>query len=195
MGLALFGGAILQQIGLLTTTVTNSSFLTALYVMIVPLISVVVLRSGSHWVIWPATLIAILGTFLLSGGQIQNLKLGDLLTVFCALFWAVQIVLSGVFVASTMRPFALVATQFAVCSCFSLGLGVITEPIDLSSVAASAGEILYVGIVASALAFMLQTIGQRHTSAPQAAIMLSSEAVFGALMSALFLREKLPFVA
>ncbi len=58
VGLALFGGAVTQQYGLLTTTVTNSGFLTGLYVVFVPVLTVVFLRRRPHWVIWPAALLA-----------------------------------------------------------------------------------------------------------------------------------------
>ena len=192
VGLVLFAGASTQQIGLLTTTVTNSSFLTGLYVVFVPVISVLAFRRYPHWIIWPAALIALAGIFLLSGGRLDRLTSGDLLSIVCAFFWAIQILLAGLFVSESGRPLALSATQFAVCGICCLIIAAVSEPISLAAIYGSLAEILYVGIVSSGLAFVLQVIGQRYTTAPQAAIMLSSEALFGALLAALVLGETLP---
>lgn len=189
IGLALFGGAATQQIGLLTTTVTNSSFITGLYVVFVPLIAVVFFRRQPHWVIWPAALMALSGIYLLSGGSLARLTVGDVLTVVCALFWAAQITLAGASVNETGRPLGISAVQFAVTAVLALAVAVISEPISIADIRAALGEILYVGIFSSGLAFALQVIGQRYTTAPQAAIFLSSEALFGASLGALLLGE------
>ncbi|WP_377296334.1 DMT family transporter [Rhizobium sp. SGZ-381] len=192
VGLALFGGAITQQIGLQTTTVTNSSFLTGLYVVFVPVISIVIFQRFPHWIVWPVALLALIGIFLLSGGNIQAVSTGDLWSIACAAFWGLQIVLAGHFVSRSERPLALSATQFAVCAIVSLMIGIAVEPVSLDAVGGALAEILYVGLISSGLAFVLQVIGQRHTTAPQAAIFLSSEALFGAFFGALLLDETLP---
>jgi drug/metabolite transporter (DMT)-like permease len=189
VGLALFGGAATQQIGLQTTTVTNSSFITGLYVVFVPVIAVVFLRKPPHWIVWPAALMALCGIFLLSGGELSRLTIGDLLTVVCAVFWAVQITLAGISVNETGRPLALSATQFAVTAAMGLAFAALREPISFDAIRAAFGEILYVGIFSSGLAFALQVIGQRYTTSSQAAIFLSSEALFGASLAALLLGE------
>jgi drug/metabolite transporter (DMT)-like permease len=113
IGLALFGGASTQQLGLQTTTVTNSSFITGLYVIFVPLIAVFFLRRSPHWIIWPGAIMAVSGIYMLSGGQLSALTIGDLLTVVCAVFWSVQITLAGTTVGETGRPLALSTAQSA----------------------------------------------------------------------------------
>ncbi len=192
VGLALFGGAITQQIGLQTTTVTNSSFLTGLYVVFVPVISILIFRRYPHWIIWPVALMALFGIFLLGGGDVASVSTGDLWSITCAGFWGLQIVLAGHFVSRSQRPLALSATQFAVCAVAALAIGIFVEPVSLEAISGSLAEILYVGLISSGLAFVLQVIGQRHTTAPQAAIVLSSEALFGAFFGALLLGEALP---
>ncbi|MBU1315103.1 MAG: DMT family transporter [Alphaproteobacteria bacterium] len=192
VGMALFGGAITQQVGLLTTTVTNSSFLTGLYVVFVPVISVIALRRYPHWIIWPGAGLSLTGIFLLSGGQLGNLTQGDLLSIVCAFFWGIQIILAGLFVTTTGRPLALSLTQFAICSLCCLVIAPFVEPISIEAILSAGREILYVGVISSGLAFVLQVIGQRYTTAPQAAIFLSSEALFGGLLGALLLGEILP---
>ncbi len=191
IGLALFLGAATQQVGLQFTTVTNSSFLTGLYVVFVPAISVIFLRKPPHWIIWPAALLSLTGIFLLSGGALDRLTVGDGLTILCALFWAVQLTLVGLFVGESGRPLLLSTVQFAVCSVGGMAIALFTEPLSLEAVRGAMTEILYVGIFSSGFAFVLQVIGQRYTSASQAAIMLSAEALFGGLFGALLLNETL----
>lgn len=192
IGLALFGGAVTQQIGLQTTTVTNSSFITGLYVVVVPIIAVVFLRKSPHWIVWPGAIMAVAGIYLLSGGQLSALSQGDLLTVVCAIFWAGQITLAGITVSETGRPLALSTAQFTVTAVCALAIAIVIEPISWDVVRAAAPEILYVGIFSSGVAFSLQIIGQRYTTPSQAAIFLSSEALFGASLGALLLGETMP---
>ncbi|KQV28468.1 MFS transporter [Rhizobium sp. Root1203] len=191
-GLALFGGAATQQLGLQTTTVTNSSFITGLYVVFVPLIAVVFLRRSPHWIVWPGALMAVTGIFLLSGGQLSALSQGDLLTVVCAIFWAGQITLAGIAVSENGRALSLANAQFAITAVCALLVAIVTEPITWTAVRSAAPEILYVGLFSSGVAFSLQIIGQRYTTSSQAAIFLSSEALFGASLGALLLNETIP---
>ncbi|WP_099864550.1 DMT family transporter [Pararhizobium haloflavum] len=191
IGLALFAGIILQQIGLLTTTVTNSGFLTGLYVVFVPFLMVLALRIAPHPVIWPASAFAFAGLYLLSGGAIVSLRAGDLLTILAAGFWAVQVILIAKFGTQTGRPITLSACQFAICAALGLAGAALLEPISLTAVAAVLPEILYAGAIASGLAFTLQAIGQRHTSPALAAILLSTEALFAAFFGAWFLGDRI----
>ncbi|MDK1374981.1 MULTISPECIES: DMT family transporter [unclassified Sinorhizobium] len=189
IGLALFGGAVTQQFGLLTTSVTNSGFLTGLYVVFVPILTVVFLRRKPHWVIWPGALLASFGIFLLSGGALSSLNGGDLLTIVCALFWASQMLLVGIFASDTGRPMLLSMVQFAVCAVLGCLLAAFSEPLSLGVIEDALPQILYAGIFSSGVAFICQVVGQRYTTAPQAAIFLSSEALFAALFGVLLLGE------
>ncbi len=189
IGLALFAGASTQQVGLLTTSVTNSGFLTGLYVVFVPVLTVLFLRKKPHWVIWPGALMAFIGIFLLSGGAIAGLSIGDLLTIVCAMFWAIQMILVGIFASSTGRPMTLSMIQFAVCAVLGCAAGAVFEPLNLAAVQNALPEILYAGLFSSGVGFICQVVAQRYTTAPQAAIFLSSEALFAALFGVLLLGE------
>lgn len=114
-----------------------------------------------------------------------------MLTVVCAVFWSIQITLAGTTVSETARPLALSATQFAVTAVCALIIAAAVEPISLPAIWAAAPQILYVGIFSSGLAFVLQVIGQRYTTPSQAAIFLSSEALFCASLAALLLGESM----
>ncbi len=192
IGVALFLGMGLQQVGLTITTVTNSGFLTGLYVVFVPFITLVVLRQPPHPVIWPAVLLTFAGIWMLAGGSLTDLNAGDVLTIGCAVLWAVQVILVGRFAGPSGRPLTLSFVQFSLAGVLGLAIGLTTETFDLDSVIATLPEILFAGVIATGLAFTLQVIGQRYTTAPQAAIFLSTESLFAALFGALILGEKIP---
>ncbi|QRI65674.1 DMT family transporter [Shinella sp. PSBB067] len=188
-GIALFAAAAFQQVGLLTTTVTNSGFLTGLYVVFTPILTVLVLRRRPHWIVWPAAFTASFGIFLLSGGTLAALTLGDMLTIFCAVLWSVQMICVGVFSGRSGRPLALSLVQFFVCAVVGCGAGLLFEPVSLAAISGALPEILYAGLFSSGVAFIFQNVAQRYTTAPQAAIFLSSEALFAALFGVLLLGE------
>ncbi|MBD9373259.1 DMT family transporter [Rhizobium sp. ARZ01] len=190
-GLALFLAAASQQVGLLTTSVTNSGFLTGLYVVFTPILTVFILRKRPHWVIWPAAAMSTAGIFLLSGGTFSTLTVGDLLTILCALLWSIQMISVGTFAGRSGRPLALSMVQFAVCAVLGCAVAALVEPISLSAVKGALPEILFAGFFASGLAFICQNVAQRYTTAPQAAIFLSSEALFAALFGVLLLGESI----
>jgi Permeases of the drug/metabolite transporter (DMT) superfamily len=193
IGAVLFVAQTLQQIGIKTTTVTNASFLTGLYVVLVPAIAVLILRRRPHWIVWPAAVLTLLGILLLSGGSLSGLTDGDLLVMVCAVLFAVQITLTRSR-REKRQPLALAALQFGVCALGGTLSGVALEPITTGAISGSLTEILYAGLLSSGLAFVLQIVGQRYTTAPQAAIFLSSEALFGALFGALLMGDSLPAI-
>ncbi|MCP3892914.1 MAG: DMT family transporter, partial [Desulfobulbaceae bacterium] len=90
-GVVLFTAAALQQHGILRTTVTNSGFLTALYVPLVPVIGLIFLQRKVHFSIWPASICCFLGTYILSGAQEVELATGDLWVISSTVFWATHV--------------------------------------------------------------------------------------------------------
>ncbi|WP_223475761.1 DMT family transporter [Oricola indica] len=190
LGMLLFSSLAAQQVGLLTTSVTNSGFLTGLYVVLTPILGVVLWRFWPHPVIWPAALLALGGIWLLSGGKPTGLTAGDWWTILCAGLWACHVQFLGRFVSGA-RPLQLACTQFFVCGVAGTALAFAIEPVGLSMIRESAGEILFAGVLSGGLAFTLQAIAQRHTTAPQAAIFMSSEALFAAFFGALLLGERI----
>lgn len=193
-GIALLAGAITQQIGMLTTTVTNASFLTGLYVIIVPVLSVVLLRRLPHWIVWPAAALALTGIFYLAGGHLSALVIGDFWIILCALCFGTQVLLVGMFMSGSDRPLALSAVQFLITGAAALAVAAAIEPITWDGIVQAAPHLLYSGIVSSGIAYTLQVVGQRWTTAPQAAIFLSSESLFGAFFGALILGERIPLL-
>lgn len=186
IGFTLFLGMASQQAGLLTTSVTNSGFLTGLYLIFVPILGVVLYREWPHWVVWPAAMAALFGIFLLSGGRLDALKEGDWYTILCAVFWALQILFITRYANQSGRPVTLAVVQFSVTAFIGLAIALMFETLDWSAVQLAAEEILFAGVFAGGIAFTLQSIGQRWTTAAQAAIFLSSEALFAAFFDTLW---------
>lgn len=183
-------GQLTQQFGMLATTVTNAGFLTALYVILVPIFGIVLFRQWPHAVVWPAALVALGGTWLLGGG-FDGLRSGDFLVMASAVFWALQVVLIGRVIDLTGRPLFAVFAQSAIGGAAALLLAVTLEPISLSAATAAIPELFVTGVLSGGLAFSLQAIGQRYTSAADAAVVFSAEAVFAALAAAVMLGERL----
>ncbi|MAA99073.1 MAG: EamA family transporter [Stappia sp.] len=191
LGIVFFFGITVQQYGLLSTSVTNAGFLTAIYVVMTPIIAYLVFAERPHPIVWPASLTTLGGIWLLGGGSIASLGAGDLLMVVCAVFWAMHVCLIGRFAAASGRPFALSSCQFAVVGVIGLLPGLYLEPVSLATLAGAAPELLYTGIISGGIGFTLQAVGQRWTRSADAAILLSSEALFAAIFAALLLGERL----
>lgn len=194
IGAMLFAGSILQQIGITGTSVTNSGFLTGLYVVFTPILGLLILGQRPHWIVWPCALAAFVGIVLVGGGSIGALNAGDTLVILCAAFFALQILFVGRFALSSGRPMTLSFIQFAVTAGLS-GVGVLTlETPSLQGLGGAWMEIVYGGVFSTGLAFTLQVIAQRYTTPPQAAIFLSSEALFAALFAAFLLGERIALI-
>ena len=195
IGLFLFAGSILQQTGIVHTSVTNAGFLTGLYVVLTPLLALALFRSRPHPVILMAAPMAFLGIVLTGGAHLGPLSGGDMLVLAGAVFWALQILFIGRFAPGAGRPYALSATQFLVAAGLSFAGALVLEDTGLAEIAAAAPEILYAGLVSVALGFTLQVVAQQHTTGPQAAVMLSSETLFAGLFGAIILGERLGLAA
>lgn len=191
LGSLLCVGVVMQQIGLLTTSVTNAGFLTALYVPLVPLLAWVVQRQRPHWSVWPAAAGCLAGTWLLTGASLESLAVGDWWVLASALPWAVHVLLVGQVANKIRGAYLLACGQFAICALASGGLGLATETVDIDGLRTAAGAIAYTGILSVGVGFTLQVIGQRHAHPADAAIILSSETVFAALFGAALMGDRL----
>jgi drug/metabolite transporter (DMT)-like permease len=180
---------VLQQFGLLSTSVTNGGFLTSLYVLTTPVLGFALFGERPHRIIWPGAALALTGTWLLGGGMGQ-LNWGDALVTLGALAWGMQILLLGRGSRATGRPLLLSVQQFAVTALLALLVAVPFEPISFAAVRGAAVELLYAGILSGGLAFALQAIGQRHTPNADAAIILSAEAPLASLFGIVLLGER-----
>ena len=190
VGVIFFAGMAFQQFGFATTSVTNAGFLTALYVPLTPVIGVLIFRSWPSPIIWPIVAISVIGAYLLAG-SLESMKQGDILMLFSALSWALQIIFVGRMVSKYGNPLAFAFLQFATASILGFLGGLPFESLDLSGLQGAWFQIIYTGIFSGALAFGLQAIGQRYTPPADAAIILSGESLFAAIFGAILLGERL----
>lgn len=191
LGVVLFLGVVLQQIGLAYTSVSNAGFLTALYVPLVPLLGWLLTRQAPHSSVWPAAVASFVGTFLLSGGNFSAMNYGDGLVIISALFWAGHVLLVGRLAASSGKPILVAFTQFIVCGVLSGLVAAWQENITWAGLQQAQWAILYGGLLSVGVAFTLQVVAQRHSPPADAAVLLSSETLFAALAGALYLGERL----
>jgi drug/metabolite transporter (DMT)-like permease len=188
-GTVLFGGAILQQAGLVWTTAGKAGFVTGLYVVLVPLVGLL-WGQRPGWQRWLGAALAAAGLFLLSVTPSFTLERGDLFVLVGALFWTAHVHLLG-WLSPRTRVVALSCVQFAVCSALSAVAMLLAERVDAASLLRAAVPILYGGIVSVGVAYTLQVVAQRRAPPSHAAILLSLEAVFAALGGWLVLGERL----
>ncbi len=193
-GVLFFLGATLQQAGLVTATVSNTGFLTALYVVFVPLIAWAWYKVAPSPIVWPAAAASFVGTWLLGGGSVGALTAGDIMVAVSALFWAGHVVSTGI-AAHYGRPILFTCLQFAIVTLIALVGALIFETISLAAIWRAAPEIAYVGLLSSALTFTILTLAMRHTPPSEAALIVSTESLFGALAGALLLGERLTLIA
>ncbi len=189
-GGVLFIAATLQQVGLIYTTAGKAGFITSLYIVLVPILGVVIKQKSSPN-IWTGALIAAIGLYFLSINEDLRIEFGDFLQLAGAFFWAVHILVIGVFV-SRVDALRLSSIQFAVCSLLSFLVAILFEEIQMSGIISALVPILYGGLMSVGVAYTLQVVAQRHAKASHAAIALSMEAVFAALGGMLLLSETLP---
>jgi drug/metabolite transporter (DMT)-like permease len=187
-GLALFGGASMQQIGLLDTTAGKASFITSLYVVLVP-VAGLFLGQRCGWSVWAGAVLAVAGLYLLTITESLTIGRGDLLIFIGAFFWTIHVYLIGYF-AKRANPLYIACLQFLACSVLSLLAAVLFEPIALSAIRAATIPILYGGILSAGVAFTLQVVCQRTSPPSHAAIVMSLETVFAALAGYVMLHER-----
>ncbi len=189
-GLCLFSATNLQQFGIsLGTTAGKSGFITALYIVLVPVFGVL-LRRRSGPLVWIGVALAVAGLFFLCVDESFSLARGDLVTLLCAVCFAVHILLVDR-ISPGVDPIRLSCIQFLVCGLLSCAASCLTGLPTAAQIAASWFPIVYAGVFSSALAYTFQIIAQRDTDPTVASILMSTESVFAVLSGWLLLGERL----
>jgi len=189
LGFVLFLAATFQQVGMVYTSAGKAGFITGLYVILVPVISIFMKKKTSVN-IWVGAIIAVFGLYFLSVKENFGIENGDLLVLVSALFFAIHILLISNF-SPRMSAIRLSVVQFAVCSMLSLSTAFFTETIILENILKAAIPIIYGGVFSVGVAYTLQIVGQKHAHASAASIILSLESVFAVLGGWLILSEQL----
>ena len=189
LGVILFTAGSLQQVGIVYSNASNAGFITGLYMVIVPIIGLALKhRTGLNT--WLGCVLAVVGLFLLSVKADFTMGYGDTLLLVGAVGWALHILAIDHY-ASRAAPLLLSLGQFIVCGCLAMIVSVFIETTSWQQVRAATNVLIYAGVITVGVAYTLQVIAQERADPTHAAIILSLEAVFGALGGYLFLQEQL----
>lgn len=189
-GVILFGGSTLQQFGLVFTTAGKAGFITALYIVLIPIFSLV-LRRKPELKAWLGVAFGAVGLYLLCITESFTIALGDLIVLIGACFWATHLLVVDHFLPKIFDAVKLSFVQFTVCAILSSIGALLFETVSMEGLILCAIPILYAGVLSGGVGFTLQIVGQRHTSPTVASLILSLEAVFGAVFGFLLLNELL----
>lgn len=192
LGIVLYSAFVFQTVGLQYTTPSKNAFLTAINVIIVPLIGFLIYRKKLDKFEVLGAFIALIGVGFIALHFPFSVNIGDLLTIGCAVLFAVQIYYTTVFVKHEDAIALTVIQMGAAGICGVIGVVVMGETtINYSS--ETILPLLYLGVFATAIAYILQTIAQKSISETKTAIILSTESLWGMIFSVIILSEIISF--
>ena len=187
-GVVLFVSSSLQQIGILYTTAGKAGFITALYIVLVPLLGLFIGRRVRP-ILWVCVALAAAGLYLLCVKEGFSIGRGDLLVILCAFGYAIHILVIDYF-SPKADGVKLSCLQFFVAGVISIPFMAIFESIDWTNVFACWLPILYSGVMSCGIAYTLQIIAQKYTEPTVASLILSLESVFAVIAGIILLSEQ-----
>jgi len=185
-GIALFFSIIFQQIGLVYTTAGKAAFITAIYVIIVPVLGLFMKKMISR-IMWLCVILAVAGVYLLCMESDFFISKWDLLVLLSAFGYAAHIITVDHF-APKCDPVILSCMQFFVCGAICLPTMIIEAPL-LSDLLDAWLPIVYVGVISCGVAYTFQIVAQRDTTPTITAVILSFESVFAVITGFFILNE------
>ena len=188
-GLALFAAQSLQQMGLQYTEPGKAGFITAMYIVLVPVFGLFLGRRCG-WQIWFSVALAVAGLYLLSCVGVARINLGDVMILVSAGAFAVQILLID-YLAQELDGLRLNGIQFLVVMVLSSLVAALTETATWQAIIDCAVPLLFAGILSSGVAFSLQILGQQHLPPEPASLIMSLESVFAVLAGWVILGQTL----
>jgi len=188
-GVVLFFASNFQQYGILYTTVGKSGFITAFYIVLVPIFGLFLKRKTGA-LVWVSAFIALIGLYLLCMNEAFSVNLGDMLTLVCAVLFAVHILVIDHFAPKT-DGVTLSMIQFFVNGVLAMAAAFIFEKPTLESLLSAWAPVLYAGVMSCGVAYTLQIIGQKGMNPAVASLILSLESCIAVLAGWLFLNQNL----
>ena len=188
-GIPLFLACNLQQLGIVDTDAGKSGFLTAMYIVIVPVMGLFLKRKPTKW-IPVSVLIGAVGLYCLSCVGVTQISKGDLLLIGCAFMFALQIIFVDLF-AGSLDSLRLNWIQSLVCAVLSAVVMIITETPTWKALLDCWLPLCYAGFLSMGAAYSLQIVGQKFLPPTPASLIMSLESVIAVLCGCLILRETL----
>ncbi len=188
-GICLCAASCFQQFGIMHTTVGKAGFITALYIIIVPILGIFMKKRVAP-IVWLSSALAIIGFYLLSiSGQVSINK-GDILVLICAVLFSVHILVIDYF-SPKGDGVTISCIQFITCGIVCGILMFIFENPRIGDILAAYIPILYAGVMSCGVAYTLQIVGQKNMDPTVASLILSLESVFSALAGWMLLGQGL----
>ena len=188
-GICLCVASTLQTIGMVYTSPGKSGFLTAMYIVIVPVMGIFLKRKPT--ILVPISVVlAVAGLYFLSCMGVTQISVGDLLTIACAFMFAVQIIMVDL-IGTDVDALRLNTIQALVCTVLSTGVMLFTETPTWQSIAGCALPLAHAGFLSMGAAYSLQIMGQRDVEPTTASLLMSLESVFAVIFGALILKESM----
>ncbi len=188
-GLALSIGSIVQQIAMLTVPVAKAGFLTTLYVLFVPMITLL-FGKKIPLKVWIGIAMALFGLYLLSMAGNLAIGIGEILLILAAFLFAIHIIIIGYF-STRVDPVRLSCGQLLIGGFATVIPMIVIEKPTIGSILAAYIPLLYTGIFSSCVAYTLQIFAQKEANPTIAGMLLSLESVFAALAGYLILHQVL----
>ncbi len=185
----------LQTVGLVYTTSSKNAFITGAYVVMVPFISWFLTKEKPKIIIYIASFICLLGIGLLSLEGDLSMNYGDFLTLICAIFFALQMSIIGATIKKK-NPIVVNTFQMLSAGILTFILNVLFENFSLTSTRLNLIQVSAIGFLVicnTMIAYLVQTAAQRHVPASTTSLILSTEILFGALASVIFMGDDLTF--
>lgn len=189
-GLVMAVASSLQQIGITMTTAGKAGFITALYIILVPLMGVFIGKKIPR-IIWFCVVLAMAGFYLLCVKEGFSISKGDILVLFCSVGFSVHIMTIDHFTSKGVDGVKMACIQFAVAAIVMTPVMFLLENPSVSGLLSAWMAIAYAGILSSGVGFTLQIVAQKDTDPTTATLIMSLESVFAAVSGCLFLNEVL----
>lgn len=189
-GLVMAVASSLQQIGITMTTAGKAGFITALYIILVPLMGVFIGKKIPR-IIWFCVVLAMAGFYLLCVKEGFSISKGDILVLFCSVGFSVHIMTIDHFTSKGVDGVKMACIQFAVAAIVMTPVMFVLENPSVSGLLSAWMTIAYAGILSSGVGFTLQIVAQKDTDPTTATLIMSLESVFAAVSGCLFLNEVL----
>lgn len=188
-GILLFAASSLQQIGLVYTAAGKAGFITAFYIVLVPVFGIF-LHKKIGWKVWTAVAIALAGLYFLCITEAFTIGVGDIYVLLCALIFSVHILVVDHY-APKVDGVKLSCIQFLVAGIVSIPFMLILESPKMGNMMTSWFPLIYAGVFSCGIAYTLQILGQKNVNPAVASLILSLESCFSVLSGWVILGERL----
>lgn len=189
-GILLFLASNFQQFGIQYTTVGRAGFITACYILIVPILSMIFFKRKCGCKLWIAVLLALTGLYLLCITDGFAIGKGDLLVLICSVLFSLHILVIDYF-SPLVDGVKMSCIQFFVCGILSLISAIFTETISVYNICNAWAPILYAGVMSCGVAYTLQIVGQKNMNPTIASLILSLESCISVIAGFIILGENL----